>query len=222
MKRPTFIPYSQYIEYPVEEMKSRTSAFYQEMRRRRTIREFSDRSVPIDIIEDCIRAASTAPSGANQQPWKFVVVQDPNVKRQIRIGAEEQEREFYEHRAPKEWLDALSVFGTDEHKPFLQTAPYLIVIFEERYHVDEDGKRIKHYYPAESVGLAAGLLIAPLHHAGLATLTHTPQPMNFLNKILDRPRNEKPFMLIVVGYPSERVMVPLLTKKPLEEIMIVK
>ena len=207
-----------FIEYPPTEMMNRAETFYREMSRRRTVREFSSRAVPREIIEACIRAAGTAPSGANQQPWQFAVVGNPQFKSQIRIAAEAEEAEFYQRRATDQWLDALAPLGTDANKPFLETAPWLIAIFYEAYGVDAAGKRIKHYYPLDSVGIASGLLIAALHHAGLATLTHTPSPMAFLNKILGRPDNERPFLLLVVGYPAEVAQVPNITRKPLAAI----
>jgi iodotyrosine deiodinase len=213
-----FQPLSTYIEYPVEEMKERAEAFRQEMQRRRTVRHFSDRPVPREIIEDCLIAAGTAPNGANLQPWQFVVVSDPKVKREIRIAAEEEEWEFYHRRAPQEWLDALAPIGTDEHKPFLETAPYIIAIFGKNHGELPDGRRVKNYYVNESVGIATGFLIAGLHHAGLVSLTHTPSPMGFLNSILDRASDEKPFLLLVTGYPAEDAQVPIIQKKPLREI----
>lgn len=213
-----FQPLSTYIEYPVEEMKQRAEAFRQEMQRRRTVRHFSDRPVPREIIEDCLIAAGTAPNGANLQPWQFVVVSDPKVKREIRIAAEEEEWEFYHRRAPQEWLDALAPIGTDEHKPFLETAPYIIVIFGKNHGELPDGRRVKNYYVNESVGIATGFLIAGLHHAGLVSLTHTPSPMGFLNSILDRASDEKPFLLLVTGYPAEDAQVPIIQKKPLRDI----
>jgi iodotyrosine deiodinase len=211
-------PLTTYQSYPLAEMQARASTFYDEMRRRRTVREFSDRPVPRSVIEACLRTAGTAPSGANQQPWHFVAVSDPAVKSHIRQAAEAEEREFYERRASQEWLDALAPLGTDAHKPFLEIAPYLIAIFAQTYGMGADGGKIKHYYVTESVGIATGLLIAALHHAGLATLTHTPSPMGFLNEILGRPANERPFLLLVVGYPAENAQVPAITKKALEEI----
>ena len=211
-------PLTTYQSYPLAEMQARASTFYDEMRRRRTVREFSDRPVPRSVIEACLRTAGTAPSGANQQPWHFVAVSDPAVKSHIRQAAEAEEREFYERRASQEWLDALAPLGTDAHKPFLEVAPYLIAIFAQTYGMGADGGKIKHYYVTESVGIATGLLIAALHHAGLATLTHTPSPMGFLNEILGRPANERPFLLLVVGYPAENAQVPAITKKALEEI----
>ena len=218
MTRANFVPLTTYRAYPEAEMRQRAAAFYTECRRRRTVREFAPTPVPRDVIENCLRAAGTAPSGANLQPWHFVVVSHPELKARIRVAAEEEEREFYTHRAPPEWLDALAPLGTDEHKPFLETAPYLIAIFAQRYGLLPDGRTCKHYYAVESVGIATGLLIAALHHAGLASLTHTPSPMNFLNQLLHRPDNERPFLLLVVGYPAAEVMVPDITKKPLEEI----
>jgi iodotyrosine deiodinase len=214
----THIPLTTYHAYPLAEMQARATAFYEEMRRRRTVRDFSDRPVPRPIVEACLRAAGTAPSGANQQPWHFVAVSDSAVKTRIRTAAEEEEREFYMRRASQEWLDALAPLGTDANKPFLETAPYLIAIFAQVHGMAENGDKIKHYYVTESVGIATGLLIASLHHAGLATLTHTPSPMGFLNELLGRPANERPFLLLVVGYPAENAMVPAITKKTLEEI----
>ncbi len=216
--KPVFEPLAGYREYPPEEMSRRSAEFHDAMRRRRTIRDFSSRSVPRAVIENCLRAAGAAPSGANMQPWHFAVVSDPLLKTQIRQAAEEEEREFYQQRAPDEWLAALAPFGTDEHKPFLETAPYLIAIFAQTYGVHVDGRKIKHYYVQESVGIATGILITALHHAGLATLTHTPSPMGFLNELLGRPARERPFLLLVVGYPAEDAQVPAIGKKPLEEI----
>jgi nitroreductase len=213
-----FIPFSTYREYPVDEMRRRADELYQEMNRRRSVRDFCDRSVPREIIESCLRTAGTAPSGANLQPWHFAVVSDPAVKARIREGAEAEEREFYTHRAPQEWLEALAPLGTDENKPFLEIAPYLIVIFVQRYGLTPSGQKVKHYYPLESVGLSTGMLIAALHHAGLACLTHTPSPMGFLNEILDRPANERPFLVLVVGYPADGAEVPDIQRKPLGEI----
>ena len=218
IERYPFVPLPDYREYPPEEMRRRAREFRAEMQRRRTVRDFSDRPVSREILDESLVAAGTAPNGANMQPWHFVVVGDPDVKRRIRVAAEEEEREFYEQRAPQEWLDALAPLGTDADKPFLETAPWLIAIFVQRYGVLPDGRKVKHYYPIESVGIATGILITALHHAGLATLTHTPSPMGFLNEILGRPSNERPFLLLVVGYPSEDAEVPDLSKKPLAEI----
>ncbi len=188
------------------------------MRRRRTVREFSSKALPDSVIENCLRAAGTAPSGANLQPWHFAVVRNPEIKQRIRVAAETEEREFYERRAPQEWLDALAPLGTDPNKPFLETAPCLIVIFAKAYEALHDGRKVKNYYVSESVGIATGFLIQALHRAGLATLTHTPSPMAFLNEILDRPANERPTILLVVGYPAESAVVPQITKKSLAEI----
>ena len=212
-----FVPL-QFTEYPVDEMKARANEFHREVRRRRTVRDFADRSVPREVIEECIRAAGTAPSGANMQPWHFAVVSDATTKRRIRQAAEEEERDFYNNRAPQEWLDALAPLGTDECKEFLETAPYLIAVFVENYGVREDGTKVKHYYATESVGIATGILITALHWAGLATLTHTPSPMGFLNNILGRPGNERPFLLLVTGYPADDAEVPDIPKKNLNEI----
>jgi nitroreductase len=205
-------------EYPVEEVQRRALEYYENMRRRRTVRDFSERLVPLDIIENCLRTADTAPNGANQHPWHFVVVSDPEIKRQIREAAEKEEQDFYKSRATREWLEALAPLGTDEHKPFLETAPYLIAIFAKVHGIDEQGKRVKHYYVNESVGIATGLLISAIHHSGLASLTHTPSPMRFLNKILRRPEQERPFLLLVVGYPETNAKVPDIQRKSLPEI----
>lgn len=204
--------------YPVDEMQARATAFRQHMQRRRTVRHFSAKPVPREIIEECLLAAGTAPNGANLQPWHFVVVSDPQVKHEIRVEAEKEEWDFYHRRAPQEWLDALAPLGTDEHKPFLDTAPYVIAIFGKNHSTLPDGRRVKNYYVNESVGIATGFLIAALHHAGLVSLTHTPSPMGFLNTILNVPPDEKPFLLLVVGFPAEGAQVPAITKKPLAEI----
>jgi iodotyrosine deiodinase len=203
---------------PEDQMLPRAEAFLARMRKRRTVRDYSDRPVPRELIETAVRTAGTAPSGANQQPWTFVCISDPERKRLVREGAEEEERTFYAGRAGEEWLDALSHLGTDASKPFLETAPWLIAIFAQRWGVDAEGRKIKHYYVPESVGIATGFLIAALHDAGLATLTHTPAPMNFLNAICQRPDNEKALILLVVGYPADRCRVPAIGKKPLAEI----
>ncbi len=218
MSKARFIPYSGYKEFPPDEMAARAAAFNEELQRRRTVRDYDDRPVPRGVIEDCLRAAGSAPSGANMQPWHFVVVSDPEVKRRIREGAEQEEHEFYTQRAPQEWLDALEPLGTDEHKPFLETAPTLIAVFAKRYGVSPEGVKFKYYYTQESVGIATGVLITALHHAGLATLTHTPSPMGFLNEILNRPEGERPFLLLVVGYPADGAQVPDIGRKPLDEI----
>jgi iodotyrosine deiodinase len=218
MAEANFEPLTSYIEYPIDEMKQRASFFRQEMQRRRTVRQFSDRPVPREIIEDCLLVAGSAPSGANLQPWHFVVVSNPKVKREIRIAAEQEESEFYNRRAPQEWLDALALIGTDENKPFLEAAPYLIVVFGKNHDFLPDGRRVKSYYVHESVGIATGFLIAAVHNAGLVSLTHTPSPMGFLNTILDISPDEKPYLILVVGYPAENAQVPLIEKKYLEEI----
>ena len=218
MSEPRYVPFASYAEYPPAEMERRATGFRVEVTRRRTVREYSDRPVPRSVIEECLRAAGTAPSGANHQPWHFVVVSDPEVKARIRAAAEDEERAFYNGGAPQEWLDALAALGTDENKPFLETAPYLIAIFAERYMLGPEGGKVKNYYVQESVGIATGILITALHHAGLATLTHTPSPMNFLNEILGRPANERPFLLLVTGYPADDARVPEITRKPLDEI----
>lgn len=218
MQNAVFQPLSSHIEYPPEEMKQRAKSFRREMQRRRTVRHFSDKPVPREIIEECLLTAGTAPNGANLQPWHFIVVSDPQVKQQIRVAAEEEEREFYHRRAPQEWLEALAPLGTDEHKPFLETAPYLIAIFGKNHSELEDGRKVKNYYVNESVGIATGFLIVALHNAGLVSLTHTPSPMGFLNEILNVPSDEKPFLLLVTGYPAEDAQVPVIQKKPLEEI----
>ncbi len=215
---PTFVPLPHYREHPPDEMARRAEAFYRDVARRRTVRDFSSRPVPPGVIDPCLLAAGTAPSGANMQPWHFVVVTDPAVKRRIQEAAEVEEREFYERRAPAEWLEALAALGTDANKPFLEDAPALIAIFGESYGVRPDGTHVKHYYVAESVGIATGLLIAAVHAAGLVSLTHTPSPMGFLNTILGRPANERPFLLLVVGYPAADARVPVITKKPLDRI----
>jgi iodotyrosine deiodinase len=205
-------------EYDPQQMRERAEVFFEQMRTRRSVRDFSDREVPLEIIEQCLLTAGSAPSGANRQPWHFAVVSDPARKQEIRLGAEKEEREFYQRRAPQDWLDALAPLGTDEHKPFLEIAPYLIVIFSQKFEVDAAGKKHKNYYVPESVGIATGMLIAALHNAGLATLTHTPSPMKFLNRILDRPDTEKPAMILVVGYPAEGAEVPDITRKSLKDI----
>lgn len=202
------------------EMQARADAVYQTLHKRRTIRDFSDRAVPRELIETCIKTAGTAPSGANHQPWHFVAISDPETKRKIRIAAEAEEAEFYGKRAPEEWLEALAPLGTDASKPFLETAPWLIAVFAQKRGGEIAGQDKKNYYVTESVGLATGMLITALHSAGLGTLTHTPAPMNFLRDICGRPNNEKPFVLMVVGYPADGAKVPkhALIKKRLDEI----
>ena len=196
----------------------RAREFADLLQRRRTVRTFADAPVPREVIEQCLRAAASAPSGANQQPWRFVAIADAETKRRIREAAEAEDREFYARRAPDEWLRALAPLGTDADKPFLETAPWLIAIFYERYGVDAEGAREKRYYPHESTGIATGLLIAALHSAGLATLTHTPSPMGFLNDILQRPRNEMPYQQLVVGHPARDCIVPDVARLPLEAV----
>lgn len=208
---------------PPETQAAAAQQFCESMQRRRTVRDFSPEPVPFALIESAIRAAATAPSGANQQPWRFVVVSDPEVKRRIRAAAEDEEREFYTHRAPQEWLEALAPIGTDWRKPFLETAPYLIIVFRLDYGLthDADGaeRKRKHYYVTESVGIAVGMLLSALHIAGLAALTHTPSPMLFLSEVLHRPKNERPFVLIPVGLPAEGAEVPAIGRKPLHEVL---
>ena len=199
------------------QMEQRAAAFYTLMRTRRTVREFSDEPVDRKVIVDCLKAAGTAPSGANLQPWQFVVIENPEIKQRIRNAAEAEEREFYETRATPDWLAALAPLGTDANKSFLETAPYLIAIFYKNFDVLPDGRKVKNYYAQESVGIAVGMLITAIHHAGLVSLTHTPSPMGFLNEILGRPKNERPFLLLVVGLPAEDAQVPAITKKPLED-----
>lgn len=205
---------------PADESLTRAQAFAAHLARRRTVRDFSPDPVPRAIIEHCLRAAGTAPSGANQQPWHFVAVgrEDAALRRRIREAAEEEEREFYETRAPQAWLDALAPLGTDASKPFLDIAPWLVAIFVQPHGLAPDGGILKHYYATESVGIATGLLIAAVHDAGLVSLTHTPSPMGFLNTLLGRPSYERPFLLLVVGYPAPDAQVPDITKKPLDEI----
>jgi iodotyrosine deiodinase len=199
------------------EMQERATKFEQLMSTRRTVRDFSNKAVPRKLIEDCLLTAGSAPSGANRQPWHFAVVSSPIIKQKIRAAAELEEKEFYTKRAPQDWLDALAPLGTDADKPFLERAPYLVVIFGQKYQVSSEGKKCKNYYVTESAGIATGLLIAGLHNAGLATLTHTPSPMKFLNEILGRPVSEKPLMVLVVGYPEPDATVPDISRKPLEQ-----
>jgi iodotyrosine deiodinase len=219
LPEPVFTPLH-FARLAPDEQKRRAADFYELMARRRTVRDYSDEDVPLGIIERAIAAAGTAPSGANMQPWRFVVVRDREVKRQIRIAAEAEEKLNYEGRMPERWLRRLAPLGTDWRKPFLEIAPYLIVVFRIDYLIDaETGETEPTYYAQESVGIAVGLLIAALHNAGLATLTHTPSPMRFLSEILKRPKNEKPFVLIPVGYPAADARVPNIKRKPLAEIM---
>ena len=212
------VPLTGYTRYSEGRMRARAAAFNAMLQRRRTVRAFAPDPVPRDIIDSCLRAAGSAPSGANLQPWQFVVVGDAATKSRIRAGAEVEERGFYAKRAPREWLDALAPLGTDSDKPFLEIAPWLIAIFYKANDVDRQGRKRKIYYPIDSTGIATGMLIAALHHAGLACLTHTPSPMAFLNEILGRPANERPFLLLVTGYPAAGATVPDITRKDLAEI----
>jgi len=209
-----------FCEYPPETMRERAIVFRLLMERRRSVRFFSDRSVARELIEEAVRTASSAPSGANRQPWRFVAVSDPDVKRIIRERAEEEERESYGSRMPDDWLEALKDLGTDWHKPFLETVPWIVVCFAELYGESESRKQ-KNYYVQESCGIACGFFIAAIHNMGLATLTHTPSPMGFLNEILDRPKNERPFMLFPVGYPAEDATVPDVARKTLSDVLLV-
>ncbi len=202
------------------EQRRRSRAFLEAMRQRRSVRSFSSDRVAYELLENAIATAGTAPSGAHQQPWTFVVVADQQIKREIRAAAEEEERRSYESRMPNEWLEALRPLGTDWRKAHIEDAPYLVVVFEQAYGLRPDGSKVKHYYVKESVGIAVGLLLASLHEAGLATLTHTPSPMGFLREILERPENERPYVLIPVGYPAADCEVPDLERKPLAEILV--
>ncbi len=217
--KPVWQSLPDYRSYPQQEMVTRASDFHADLVRRRTVRDFDSRPVPRKVIESCLLAAGTAPSGANLQPWHFTVIENAAAKKRIRVAAEEEERAFYSGRAPKEWLEALAPLGTDADKPFIEEAPVLIAIFAQKSGTRPDGKKVKHYYVPESVGIATGFLILALHNAGLATLTHTPSPMNFLNEICDRPAWEKPTILLVAGYPKAGCQVPVHggLKKPLAE-----
>lgn len=219
MTEPRFLPLAGYTELAPDEMQRRVDEFEAHLQRRRSVRQFSDRSVPQSIVEKCLLAAGTAPSGAHQQPWHFVAISDPAIKARIRAAAEAEEREFYQHRAPPEWKAALKPLGTDEHKPYLEAAPWLIAVFLQRFTRLPDGRKVKHYYTDESVGIALGLLIAAVHTSGLVSLTHTPSPMGFLNEILGRPKDlERAYMLLVVGYPAPQATVPDIQRKSLAEI----
>lgn len=213
-----FIQLQNYAKYSETDMVSHASSFYRTLSSRRTVRDFSNEPVSREVIETCIRTAGTAPSGANRQPWHFAVIASQELKHKIRIEAEAEEREFYQRRAPQDWLDALAPLGTDDQKPFLEEAPYLIVIFGQKFLVDTEGIKQKNYYVPESVGIATGILITALHTAGLATLTHTPSPMRFLNGLCNRPTTEKPEMILVVGHPSRDAKVPDISRKQLDEI----
>jgi nitroreductase len=218
MTLPRLVPAPKIDKRSDDELLACAQQFYEMMQRRRTFRDFSGRPVPREVIEYCIRSAGTAPSGANLQPWHFVAVSDPVVKREIRIAAEKEEREFYAHRAPKAWLEALAPLGTDSNKPFLEIAPWLIAVFAQPFRILADGTRSPTYYAIESVGIATGILVMAVHSCGLVSLTHTPSPMGFLNRILGRPSYEKPFVLLVVGHAAENAMVPDIRRKSLEEI----
>jgi nitroreductase len=218
VRAPRFIPAPNINKCSDTELIERARKFYATMQRRRTIRDFSDRPVSREVIEYCIRTAGAAPNGANLQPWHFVAISDPAVKREIRSAAESEEKEFYERRAPKAWLEALAPLGTDWHKPFLESAPWLIAVFAQPFRILPDGTRSPTYYAIESVGIAAGVLVTAVHSCGLASLTHTPSPMGFLNRILKRPSHEKPFLLLVVGHPAQDARVPDISRKPLAEI----
>lgn len=206
--------------YEIDEMATRSQLFFEWMNTRRTVREFSDKNIPEQVIENILLSASTAPSGAHKQPWTFCVVKNPEVKKQIRIAAEKEEKESYENRMTDEWLKDLQPIGTDWHKPFLETAPYLIVVFKRSYEFDSSYQKHQNYYVTESCGIACGFLLTAIHDAGLVALTHTPSPMNFLTKILNRPENEKPFLLIPVGYPADECWVPDLKRKSIDEICV--
>jgi nitroreductase len=219
MPEPSFVPLTGFTRYSEEEMSRRVDEFYLTAQRRRTVRNFSGEPVAREIIDRALQAAGTAPSGANLQPWHFVVVSGAETKRRIREAAEAEEKVFYERRAPKAWLDALAPLGTDADKPFLEAAPWLIAVFAQTTGKLPDGRKVKHYYPMESTGLATGILITALHHAGLACLTHTPSPMGFLNEILDRPVNERPYLLLVTGYPAADVRVPDIKRKAFNEFV---
>lgn len=206
--------------FPEDEMLARVTEFYRDLNRRRTVREYSDRSVPREVVRQAILAAGTAPSGAHKQPWTFVLVSDPAVKAKVREAAEIEEKENYTRRMPEAWLKDLAPLGTDENKPFLTTCPLFVVIFAQLWGRDETGEKNKHYYVNESVGIATGMLLAALHRAGLATLTHTPSPMGFLHRILKRPENERAYMLIALGYPQKGCKVPDLQRKSLDQIAV--
>ncbi len=219
MKKERHIPLNNYPKHFDNQLVEMSEMFFDKMNSRRSVRTFSSESIPIEAIKNAIKTASTAPSGANKQPWHFVLVENPVVKKQIRIAAEKEEKEFYSSKAPEDWLKDLEQFDTDEHKPFLEIAPYLIVVFEEKYKINNDGEREKNYYTKESVGLASGILLTALHNIGIATLTHTPSPMKFLSEILNRPKNETPFLLIIAGFPEKGTMVPNIKRKELDKIL---
>lgn len=213
-----FRAWDEYSKYSPDEMRARSNDFYELVKKRRSVRAFSSEKVPLEVLDTCIKSAGTAPNGANKQPWHFVVVTDSQVKKKLRIAAEKEEHLFYNGRATQEWLQDLEAFQTTEEKPFLEEAPALIAVFSASYAHKDGGAKEKHYYVKESVGIATGILITALHNAGLATLTHTPSPMGFLNEVLNRPSNEKAFLLLVCGFPKEAVKVPDIQKKALDEI----
>ncbi|MBU0560310.1 MAG: nitroreductase family protein [Bacteroidetes bacterium] len=213
-----FQKFENFPKYSEEEMITKSEEFLKLMKSRRTIRSFSNKAIPEEVISNSVKTAATAPSGANFQPWHFIVVYNKNIKKKIRLAAEKEEREFYSDRAPEEWLQALAPLGTDANKLFLEEAPVLIVIFEEKFSTDSKAEKIKHYYTKESVGIATGILITALHNSGIATLTHTPSPMNFLNDILNRPKNEKPYLILVAGYPAKEAEIPVIEKKSFEVV----
>ncbi|MCP4297943.1 MAG: nitroreductase family protein [Proteobacteria bacterium] len=212
------LPYSSYIKYSEQEVIKRSQQYYQHLNRRRTIRDYSDEVVPLEVIKNCILTAGTAPNGAHHQPWHFAVVSDAKMKKDIRQAAEEEERKFYSGGVPEAWTETLKPLGTNNEKPFLDIAPHLIIVFAEKYGISTDGTKVKNYYVNESVGIATGLLVSAVHNAGLVSVTYTPLHMKFLNKILDRPKNERPFLILPVGYPAADVMVPNIKRKKLEEI----
>ncbi|MCP4442526.1 MAG: nitroreductase family protein [Aureispira sp.] len=219
MEQYPFIPYEGQ-QYSTEEMQERMNAFYEYMDQRRSVRDYTDKPIPKEVIEKIIMTASSAPSGAHKQPWTFCVVSDPEMKSAIRKAAEEEEYTNYHGRMSEDWLRDLAPLGTDWKKPFLEVAPYLIIVFKKAYDIGENGEKLKNYYVNESVGLAAGFLLTAIHQAGLVSLTHTPSPMNFLQKLLKRPENERPFLLVPVGYAKEDAQVPKLERKPLEDVTV--
>lgn len=221
MNKKKHIPLKNYPKYFDNQLIDISEAFFDKMNSRRSVRTFSSEKTPIEVIKNAIKTASTAPSGANKQPWHFVLVKAPEVKKKIRIAAEKVEREFYLSKAHDKWLKDIEHLGTNEHKPFLEIAPYLIVVFEEKYRINSNGEKEKNYYTKESVGIASGMLLTALHNAGIATLTQTPSPMNFLSEILNRPKNETPFLIVVAGYPAKDTLVPNIKKKKLSEVLTV-
>ncbi|MCF6268701.1 MAG: nitroreductase family protein [Melioribacteraceae bacterium] len=220
-KKEKYIPLNNYPKYSDNQLVKISDMFFDKMNSRRSVRTFSSESIKIEAIKNAIKTASTAPSGANKQPWHFVLIKDPKVKKQIRIAAEKEEKKFYSNKAPKSWLNDLEQLGTNKNKPFLEIAPYLIVVFEEKYKTNRKGEKEKNYYTKESVGIASGILLTALHNIGIATLTHTPSPMSFLSEILNRPKNETPFLLVVVGYPEIETLVPNIKRKELDKILTV-